>query len=108
MYGYQLTSSLPKKGVLIMNVRKRSGGPVSAGLVTNLPWFFRTYSASQILDNSEKWQEISIAFEQYPETTFKEKEWAFLGIRGNDAETQVQVKDMRIIWQQQEPSGDAL
>jgi len=89
-----------------MNVLKRSGGLVRAGLKTNVPDFFRSSSTLQLLDNSEKWQEVSITFELYSETTFIKREWAFLGLLGNDANTKVQVKDMRIIWQQQDLSGD--
>ena len=106
LFGYRLTSDSAKKGILIMNVRKKSGGRVKAGLKTNVPGFFRSHPVTQILDNSDNWQKISIAFELFPNTAFKKKEWAFLGIWGSDSDTHVQVKDMKIIWQRQDLSKE--
>ena len=99
-FGYPLSSDPAKKGILVMNVCKRSKGIVRAGIKTNVPEFFRTYPASQILDSSEEWQEVIIAFELYPKTWFKKQDWALVGIWVSDTDAQVQVKDMRIIWQQ--------
>jgi hypothetical protein len=95
--GHRLPERLTGMGIVAMEVAKRNGGMVRAGLQTNAPSKFCNLSPSYSIVDSEDWQAVTIPFHVVDNVDPGPEGWGFVGLWGDDAETSIRIRNVKLI-----------